>query len=53
MASEKAKEKSVPLIILFAISTQDYIAHDMSARRFHVAKPRDYQDESDIAHIEI
>lgn len=33
MASEKAKEESVPLIILFAISPQDYIAHDRSARR--------------------
>jgi deoxyribodipyrimidine photo-lyase len=33
MASEQAKRESIPLIVLFAISPQDYIAHDRSARR--------------------
>jgi len=33
MASEQAKKEATPLIVLFAISPQDYIAHDRSARR--------------------
>jgi deoxyribodipyrimidine photo-lyase len=33
MASDQAKKDSIPLIVLFAISPQDYIAHDRSARR--------------------
>ncbi|THV08429.1 hypothetical protein K435DRAFT_832911 [Dendrothele bispora CBS 962.96] len=32
-ASEQAKKESIPLIVLFIISPQDYIAHDRGARR--------------------
>ncbi|KAF8238795.1 hypothetical protein L208DRAFT_1240741 [Tricholoma matsutake] len=33
MASQQAKKDAIPLIVLFVISPQDYIAHDRSARR--------------------
>lgn len=33
MASEKATKESIPLVVLFVISPQDYAAHDRSARR--------------------
>jgi len=33
MASEQAKQEAIPLMVLFAISPQDYVAHDRSARR--------------------
>ncbi|EIW82091.1 hypothetical protein CONPUDRAFT_53990 [Coniophora puteana RWD-64-598 SS2] len=32
-ASIEAKENNIPLVILFVVSPQDYIAHDRSARR--------------------
>ncbi|KIY49338.1 hypothetical protein FISHEDRAFT_65353 [Fistulina hepatica ATCC 64428] len=33
MASERAKKDEVPLIVLFVITPQDYIAHDRGARK--------------------
>jgi deoxyribodipyrimidine photolyase len=32
-ASVQASKENIPLIVLFIISPQDYITHDMSARR--------------------
>ena len=32
-ASEQAQKDGIPLIVLFIISPQDYIAHDRGARR--------------------
>ncbi len=32
-ASEYAKKEGIPLIVLFILSPQDYVAHDRSARR--------------------
>ncbi|KAG6831143.1 hypothetical protein H0H92_012568 [Tricholoma furcatifolium] len=33
LASSKAQENGIPLIVIFALSPQDYIAHDRSPRR--------------------
>ncbi|KAG6911209.1 hypothetical protein DXG01_003076 [Tephrocybe rancida] len=33
LASAHAQEQGIPLIVIFALSPQDYIAHDRSARR--------------------
>ncbi|KAG5724998.1 Deoxyribodipyrimidine photo-lyase [Termitomyces sp. T112] len=33
LASSQAQEQELPLIVIFALSPQDYIAHDRSARR--------------------
>ena len=33
MASSCAQEAKIPLVVLFGISPQDYVAHDRAARR--------------------
>ncbi|KAF9268092.1 hypothetical protein L218DRAFT_984313 [Marasmius fiardii PR-910] len=33
MASEQAKADQIPLVVIFAISPQDYVAHDRGARK--------------------
>ncbi|EEB99062.1 hypothetical protein MPER_01320, partial [Moniliophthora perniciosa FA553] len=33
LASAQAKEENIPLVVIFVISPQDYIAHDRGARR--------------------
>lgn len=33
MASKQATKDGIPLVVIFALSPQDYIAHDRSARR--------------------
>ena len=33
LASKQAHKDGVPLVVLFVLSPQDYVAHDRSARR--------------------
>ncbi|KAG6821605.1 hypothetical protein H0H93_000114 [Arthromyces matolae] len=52
-ASTQALEQGIPLIVIFAISPQDYVAHDRSSRRIDFTLRNLYSLKTSLANLNI